>query len=80
MSQVSWVGDATTGEYRAAGLLVREHRVQVPVDWADPARFGSIEVFAREVVDPKRAADDLPLLLFLQGGPGGQGPRPMPGG
>ena len=80
MSEVTQVGDAAAAEYRVAGLLVREHRVQVPVDWADPARFGSIEVFAREVVDPKRAADDLPLLLFLQGGPGGQGPRPMPGG
>jgi pimeloyl-ACP methyl ester carboxylesterase len=80
MSEVTQVGDVQAGEYRAAGLLVREHRVQVPIDWADPVRFGSIEVFAREVVDPKRAADDLPLLLFLQGGPGGQGPRPMPGG
>lgn len=61
------------------GFVVREHRVQVPVDWADPTRFGSIEVFAREIVDPAREHDDLPLLLFLQGGPGGAGPRPMPG-
>ena len=61
------------------GFVVTDHVVQVPVDWADPARFGSIEVFAREIVDPARAADDLPLLLFLQGGPGGMGPRPMPG-
>ncbi|MBN9374284.1 MAG: proline iminopeptidase, partial [Cellulomonas sp.] len=53
------------------GFVVTDHVVQVPVDWADPARFGSIEVFAREIVDPARAADDLPLLLFLQGGPGG---------
>ncbi|MGV8978896.1 MAG: alpha/beta fold hydrolase [Cellulomonas sp.] len=80
MSDLTQLGDAAVAQYRAAGLLVREHRVRVPVDWADPARFGSIEVFAREVVDPTRAADDLPLLLFLQGGPGGQGPRPMPGG
>ncbi|ADG73054.1 alpha/beta hydrolase fold protein [Cellulomonas flavigena DSM 20109] len=62
------------------GFRVREHRVEVPVDWSDPTRFGSIEVFAREVVDPQRAADDLPLLLFLQGGPGGMSPRPAPGG
>jgi len=64
--------------YPMTGFLVREHRVAVPVDWADPHRFGSIEVFARELVDPARAAEDLPLLLFLQGGPGGAGPRPSP--
>ena len=61
------------------GFVVTDHVVTVPADWADPARFGSIDVFAREIVDPARAADDLPLLLFLQGGPGGMGPRPMPG-
>ena len=62
------------------GFTVREHRVEVPVDWSAPDRFGSIEVFARELVDPEKASDDLPLLLFLQGGPGGQGPRPLGGG
>nr|WP_308054134.1 alpha/beta fold hydrolase [Cellulomonas wangsupingiae] len=67
-------------EYAMTGFRVREHRVEVPVDRADPHRFGSIEVFAREVVDPERDGEDLPLLLFLQGGPGGMGPRPTPGG
>ncbi len=67
-------------EYRMTGFVVREHRVPVPVDWSDPQRFGSIDVFVRELVDPLRANDDLPLLLFLQGGPGGQGPRPLGGG
>lgn len=62
------------------GFLVRDHRLQVPVDWADPQRFGQIDLFARELVDPARDTEDLPLLLFLQGGPGGAGPRPMPGG
>ncbi|MFS0703655.1 alpha/beta fold hydrolase [Cellulomonas sp. 179-A 9B4 NHS] len=67
-------------EYAMTGFGVREHRVEVPVDRADPHRFGTLEVFAREVVDPAKDADDLPLVLFLQGGPGGQSPRPMPGG
>jgi len=61
------------------GFVVTDHVVRVPVDWADPGRFGSIDVFAREIVDPAHASEDLPLLLFLQGGPGGMGPRPMPG-
>lgn len=67
-------------EYAMTGFRVREHRVEVPVDRDDPHRFGSLEVFAREVVDPESAGDDLPLVLFLQGGPGGMGPRPMPAG
>ena len=62
------------------GFIVRDHRIEVPVDWSAPERFGSIEVFARELVDPAKASDDLPLLLFLQGGPGGMGPRPLGGG
>lgn len=64
----------------AGGLRHRDHVLTVPVDRADPTRFGTIDVFAREVVDPMRDGDDLPLLLFLQGGPGGQGPRPVGGG
>ncbi len=47
----------------------------VPLDHADPAGPG-IEVFAREVVGAGRVGEDLPWLLFLQGGPGGQAPRP----
>lgn len=62
------------------GLQVTDHRVTVPVDHADPGRFGTLKVFARELVDPARASQDLPLLLFLQGGPGGMGPRPLGSG
>lgn len=61
-------------------VLVRDHRVRVPVDRAEPLRYPGIDVFARELVDPSRDAEDLPLLLFLQGGPGGMGPRPLGGG
>ena len=68
---------APAHEYRVPGLTVREHTLSVPVDWSAPERFGTIDVFARELVDPARAGDDLPLLLFLQGGPGGMGPRPL---
>jgi pimeloyl-ACP methyl ester carboxylesterase len=57
------------------GLTFRDHVLAVPVDHDDP-HGATIDLFAREVVAPDRAGDDLPWLLFLQGGPGGKSPRP----
>jgi pimeloyl-ACP methyl ester carboxylesterase len=65
-----------TIEYSMPGMRVGERTVRVPLDWNDPAR-GDIEVFVRELVDPDRRGDDLPLLTYLQGGPGGANPRPL---
>lgn len=56
-----------------------DHTVTVPLNWAAPADGRTIDVFAREVVDPTRRGEPLPILVFLQGGPGGKSPRPMPG-
>lgn len=67
-----------TAEYTIPGLHVRDHLVPVPLDWAAP-EGRQIELFLREVVDPTRKDDDLPLLCFLQGGPGGKSPRPLQG-
>ncbi len=60
---------------RIPGLAISEHLFTLPLDHADPGGPG-IEVFAREVVAADRAGEDLPWLLFLQGGPGGSAPRP----
>ncbi len=57
------------------GLLLRDHVVEVPLDHAHPAG-PTISVYAREVRAAERAGDDLPWLLYLQGGPGGPSPRP----
>ncbi|GAA4190358.1 alpha/beta fold hydrolase [Gryllotalpicola kribbensis] len=65
-----------TAEYTIPGLHVRDHEVVVPLDWDRPDA-GELTVFARELVAPTRRRDDLPYLLFLQGGPGGKGPRPL---
>ncbi len=46
---------------------------EVPLDWSDTAG-DTIEVFARIVARP--GGEDLPYLVFLQGGPGGESPRP----
>jgi pimeloyl-ACP methyl ester carboxylesterase len=58
------------------GLRFTDHTVTVPLDHGRPGD-GEIEVFAREVVAADRSGDDLPWLLFLQGGPGGKSPRPL---
>jgi pimeloyl-ACP methyl ester carboxylesterase len=64
-----------TREYTIPGLHVREHRIDVPLDWGDP-EGAAISVFARELVAPDRRGEELPALLYLQGGPGGKSPRP----
>lgn len=66
-------------EYVIPGMRVRDHVVSVPLDWSAPDG-PTIAVFAREVVDAARDRETLPLLLFLQGGPGGKSPRLADGG
>jgi len=65
--------------YTIPGMKIRDHLVRVPLDWNNVADERTIEIFAREVVDPMRHAETLPMLLFLQGGPGGKSPRPVGG-
>ncbi|WP_411136749.1 alpha/beta fold hydrolase [Streptomyces sp. C10] len=55
-----------------------DHVFTVPLDHSAP-QGEDIQVFAREVVDPARAGERLPWLLYLQGGPGGKSPRPSAG-
>jgi pimeloyl-ACP methyl ester carboxylesterase len=70
--------------YRQPGLAFTDHVIQVPLDHAQPGGE-RIEVFAREVVGARKldrhgqAPDDLPWLVYLQGGPGGKADRPAGG-
>ena len=57
----------------ARGLVLTEHELTVPLDHARPDGE-TIAVFAREVADPD--GRDRPLLVYLQGGPGSEAPRP----
>ncbi|GAA1621490.1 alpha/beta fold hydrolase [Leucobacter chromiireducens] len=57
-------------------IVARDVWTTVPLDWADP-EGETIRVFARELVAAERRHDDLPLLVHLQGGPGGKGTRPL---
>lgn len=66
-----------TAEYTIPGLHLVDHEVAVPLDWSAPDGGPSITVFAREMVAAHRQREDLPLVVFLQGGPGGKSPRPL---
>jgi len=61
--------------YRQPGLVVTEFVLSVPLNHAVPDGE-RIDVFARGVVAVDKAADDQPWLVFFQGGPGFEGPRP----
>ncbi|MFC7489154.1 MULTISPECIES: alpha/beta fold hydrolase [unclassified Knoellia] len=61
--------------FRHAGMTVTDHEVRVALAHDEPDG-ATISVFAREVVAAERTGLDQPWLLFLQGGPGGKGPRP----
>ncbi len=56
-----------------SGLVVVDHEFSVPLDHAVPAG-AAIKVFCREVSAPE--GRERPFLVFFQGGPGHEAPRP----
>lgn len=74
--------------YYVPGLYVEDHELTVPLDWRgiEPSQAQAVErrcdeasltLFCRVLCDPQKVNEDLPLLVFLQGGPGGMCPRPL---
>jgi pimeloyl-ACP methyl ester carboxylesterase len=61
--------------HRLPGLVLTDHEFSVPLDHADP-EGERLRVFAREAVAPSQERDDLPWLVYFQGGPGHESPRP----
>jgi pimeloyl-ACP methyl ester carboxylesterase len=60
---------------RLLDLTLEEHTLTVPLVWSDPADPRTIDVFARVVI--REGGEHLPYLVFLQGGPGHEAPRPF---
>jgi pimeloyl-ACP methyl ester carboxylesterase len=56
-------------------LTVEEHTLTVPLVWGDPSDHRTIDIFARVVA--REGGEALPYLVFLQGGPGHEAPRPF---
>lgn len=62
--------------YHVPGLTVTDHRLAVPLDYTGELP-GTIDVFFRLVTSRNKAEDaSLPYLLYIQGGPGFESPRP----
>ncbi|MET8766986.1 alpha/beta fold hydrolase [Streptomyces sp. NPDC004658] len=55
--------------YRQPGVVLTDRHFTVPLDHADPGGE-TIELYAREAVASDKAGQDLPWLVYLQGGPG----------
>ncbi|ARP73888.1 alpha/beta hydrolase [Streptomyces pluripotens] len=55
--------------YRQPGVVLTDRHFTVPLDHDDPDGE-TIELYAREAVASDRAGQELPWLLYLQGGPG----------
>ena len=62
--------------HRSPGLQLSEHAFEVPLDHARPEEE-KLTIFAREVAAASRSKDELPWLVFFQGGPGHEATRPM---
>ncbi|KAA8520687.1 hypothetical protein F0562_015041 [Nyssa sinensis] len=63
--------------YSVPELRLRDHYFTVPLDYSlDRRTCPKISVFAREVVSVGKEEQTLPYLLYLQGGPGFECPRP----
>ena len=48
--------------YPMTGFVVVEHRLTVPVDWDAPDRFGTTELFARELAEARRLLEASPEI------------------
>lgn len=58
------------------GMELTDHEFAVPLDHKRPSG-DSLAVFARGVRKSEQSSDAKPWLVFLQGGPGFPGPRPL---
>jgi len=60
---------------RMQDLTVHDHTLTVPLVWSDPADGRTIDIHAAVVT--REGGENLPFLVFLQGGPGHEAPRPF---
>jgi len=67
---------STLATARHHGMVLTDHEFTVPLDHRKP-KGETLSVFARAVRKSDKADETRPWLVFLQGGPGFPGPRPL---
>ena len=65
--------------HTSPGIISTSHLFEVPLDHRAP-KGSKIEVFVRELCAPQHRDSSLPYLVYLQGGPGFESPRPTRSG
>lgn len=64
-----------TDSYQLPGMTLTNLTFTVPLNYDEP-QSNTLTVFAREVQARETQGDELPWLVFFQGGPGASAPRP----
>lgn len=59
--------------FHVPGLHLQDVRLEVPLDYADPSG-PQLQIYARVLT--AKGGQDRPYLVYLQGGPGAEAPRP----
>lgn len=76
----SWINNRRVGAwYAVPDLCLRDHHISVPLDHSYN-NSPLISLFVREVTATGKREQRMPYLLFLQGGPGFESPRPLEAG
>ena len=63
-------------KYKHSEMIITDHNFVVPLDYQDESGK-KITIFAREVCRAEHSDKHLPYLIFFQGGPGYESPRPI---
>ena len=62
--------------YKYSSMVITDYNFSVPLDYDNKDRK-EISIFAREVSNEDLQEKSLPYLIFFQGGPGYESPRPL---
>ena len=63
-------------EIEYEGLIITDYNLEVPLDYTND-NSEKISIFARKVSREENLKKSLPYLIFFQGGPGYESPRPV---
>ena len=75
-SQVIRYGALLMNSYKYSGMVIKDHDFIVPLDH-QKQQGEKITVFVREIIKEELENEQLPYLIYFQGGPGYESPRPI---